>query len=248
LYRYLQQHPHVIPVGFGQKGIHYFDTNYRRGPRWYRSHFPTTSFKAHRARRLGGPVITGEGSPYYVFHPLAPQRIAQTVPDARFILMLRDPVSRAYSHYQHEVARGFEDLEFEDALDREDERLAGERERLLADPDYNSFAYQHFSYMARGLYLEQIRRWHDLVPRDRLLIVDSAEFFADPDASFQEILRFLDLPPRSLGAYRKMNAHDYGRMSPAAREMLASRFAAPNAELSRYLGRAFSWDLGASTS
>ena len=72
-------------------------------------------------------AITGEGSPYYIFHPLAPGRIANLLPRCRAILMLRDPISRAHSHYQHEVARGFEDLSFEEALEQEDAASGGRR-------------------------------------------------------------------------------------------------------------------------
>ncbi len=110
-----------------------------RSLRWYRAHFPTQAARRRREREAGGPVITGEGSPYYLFHPHGPARAAAAVPDARIIAMLRDPVERAYSHYQQEYARGFEDADtFERALELEPGRLAGERERMLADPDYST--------------------------------------------------------------------------------------------------------------
>ena len=89
LYRYLEQHPGMAPVGLKNKGIHYFDTNFSRGVNWYRSHFPTSAYRAIRAREYGGRVITGEGSPYYIFHPLSPARIAVWTPDVRCVLMLR---------------------------------------------------------------------------------------------------------------------------------------------------------------
>ncbi|MEO8423493.1 MAG: sulfotransferase domain-containing protein [Actinomycetota bacterium] len=243
LYRYLEKHPSVLPTVLN-KGVHYFDTNFEKGPVWYRSHFPTTAAKGLRRRRAGGgPVITGEGSPYYSFHPLAPQRIAELLPNGRFILMLRDPISRAHSHYQHEVARGFEELSFEEALEREEERLAGEEERMIADPSYFSFAHQHHSYVARGLYLSQIQRWHSVLPREQLLIVDSTDFFSNADATYREVLRFLELAERSLPAYEKMNAHSYDRMTPRALAFLRSRVADPNRALSGYLERAFPWDV-----
>lgn len=242
LYRYLEQHPAVLPAVLN-KGIHFFDTNYEKGPSWYRSHFPTRAAKALRRRRAGGEsVITGEGSPYYAFHPLAPGRIAELLPNGRFILMLRDPISRAHSHYQHETARGFESLSFEDALEREEERLAGEEERLTADPTSYSFEHQHHSYVARGMYLEQIRRWHEAFPRDQLLILDSTEFFSNPDAVYREVLRFLGLSDRSLASYDKMNAHTYSRMSSDTLTFLRSRFEKANRDLFEYLGRTFPWD------
>ena len=116
--------------------------------------------------------MTGEGSPYYLFHPHGPARAAAAVPGARVIVMLRDPVERAYSHYQQEYARGFEDAAtFEAALDLEPSRLEGERERMLADPAYDSRAYQHHAYVTRGEYADQLTAWRERFPAERMLVI-----------------------------------------------------------------------------
>jgi hypothetical protein len=241
LYRYVAQHPAVAPAILN-KGLHYFDTNFGRGAIWYRSHFPSGPYKAFVRRRRHVPhVVTGEGSPYYVFHPLAPQRIAEAVPRVRAILVMRDPVSRAQSQYQHELARGFETLPFEEALEREDERLDGEEQRMRDDPRYYSFSHQHHSYVARGRYLDQIQRWLRFFPRERLLILEARDLFTDPDATFRTVLRFLDLEEMSLDSYGKLNAHDYASMSERARTFLEARFEEPNRELSEFLGRDIGW-------
>ncbi|MGH3138604.1 MAG: sulfotransferase, partial [Gaiellales bacterium] len=106
LYRYLEKHPQVIGAA-PSKGVHYFDVHHERSLRWYRAHFPTR----RRRDRAGGGAVTGEASPYYVFHPHGPDRVRAAVPNVRLILMLRDPVIRAFSQYQQEYARGFEDAE-----------------------------------------------------------------------------------------------------------------------------------------
>jgi hypothetical protein len=241
LYRYLAQHPGVAPAVLN-KGMHYFDTNFSRGRIWYRAHLPSQPYKAFVGWRRGVPsVITGEGSPYYVFHPLAPERIANAVPGVRSILILRDPVARAQSQYQHELARGFESLPFEDALEREEERLDGEERRMLDDPGYYSFSHQHHSYVARGRYLEQIQRWLRFFPRDQLLILEAGDMFSDPDASFRAVLRFLHLEEMSLDSYGKLNAHSYSSMSERARTFLEARFQEPNRALGEFLGRDLGW-------
>src|SRR3954470_22907026 len=128
MYKTLSQHPQVLPAVL-HKGVHYFDTSFGRGLDWYRGHFPTRAAARRVAEAVGVPegrVITGESSPYYMFHPMAGRRIAATLPDARLIILLRDPVERAYSAFTHESARGFEDLSFERALAVEQERLDGE--------------------------------------------------------------------------------------------------------------------------
>ena len=123
LYRHLVAHPQVESAT-PSKGVHYFDKEPDKSLNWYRAHFPLA--------RDGGP-ISGEGSPYYLFHPLVPARVAEALPDVRVIAMLRDPVERAYSAYKQEYARGFEDAEtFERALELEPERLDGEEERMVS--------------------------------------------------------------------------------------------------------------------
>ncbi len=114
LYRYLAAHPGVLPAS--RKELHYFTNRHDRGPDWYRSQFPPTP----------PGTITGESTPYYLFHPHAPRRLHAFAPDVKLIVLLRNPVDRAYSHYQLQVRRRHETLPFEEAIAREEERLAGE--------------------------------------------------------------------------------------------------------------------------
>ena len=125
------------------KEIHYLDLQSFRSLRWYRSHFPPTA--AARGR------ITGEASPYYLFHPAVPARVAAELPGVLLVALLRDPVPRAYSQYQLSVRDGHEQLGFEEALRAEPDRLAGEEARLLSDRAYRADAHRHQSYAARGL-------------------------------------------------------------------------------------------------
>ena len=161
---------------------------------WYASRFPTKLTAWSVARRHGTELLTGEASPYYLFHPLVPHRVAEHLPRVKLIALLRDLVGRAYSHYQHEVARGFETLSFEEAIEAEPARLAGEAERLLAEPLYHSFAHQHHSYLARGRYHEQLERWRARFDDEQLLVLSSERFFAEPERTFRQVLDFLELP------------------------------------------------------
>jgi hypothetical protein len=225
------------------KGVHYFDTGYDHSDSWYRSHFPSDPYRGYIQRRHGvDRVITGEGSPYYVFHPLAPARIAEVLPTCRSILILRDPVERAHSQYQHEFARGFETLPFEEALQREEERLLGEEDRMIADPGYYSFSHQHHSYVARGMYRLQIERWLRYFPREQLMVIRSADLFTDPDPIVRAVERFLGIREASLPPYDKMNAHSYASMSARSRAFLESRFRDPDRELADLLGHDLGWE------
>ncbi len=240
LHRYLLGHPAVGNL-LHTKGVHYFDTNYGKGLAWYRSHFPTVWSRDWRWRRHGMRLVVGEASPYYLFHPHVPGRVASVLPEAKLICLLRDPVVRAWSHYQHECARGFEELSFEQAIEREPQRLAAETERLLAEPLYNSFEHQHHAYLARGVYVDQLKAWHAVVPPERLLVLASEELFRDPAATFARVLDFLGLPAFTPEVFAAHNARSYDRLDPRLRTRLAEHFAAPNRALAAYLGTDFGW-------
>src|SRR5206468_7007606 len=141
-------------------------------------------------------------------------------PEARLIALLRDPVTRAYSHYQLAARDGHETLAFEEALRREGARLAGEEQRLAADPAYRSDAHRHHSYLARGAYAEQLRRWRLHFPSEQLLVVASEELFADPEGAIIPILDFLGLPHTDLPPLPARNQRPYAPMSPEARGIL----------------------------
>ena len=240
LFKYLVEHPAVGRPFLG-KGAHFFDTNYSPDLDEYRAYFPTIAYKWYVKASRRMDAVTGEGSPYYLAHPLAPYRIAETLPDVKLIALLRDPVERAYSHYQHEVARGFEDLSFDEALEREPERLAGEVERMRSDPAYNSFALQHHSYLSRGLYADQLEVWYGLFPREQILVLRSEALFSDPEKTYLDVLLFLGVPAYSLRKYEVFNPRAYTEMGPETRHRLVEYFAEPNARLYDLLGVDFGW-------
>jgi hypothetical protein len=227
LYHYLAQHPQVrAPL---RKEIQFLSLDWERGIPWYRRHFPLVEPGQQ----------TFEASPYYLFHPAVPVRAAAALPDARFIALVREPVARTVSHYQHNKATGVERMTIERALDLEPARLAG-------DPDGRN--HRLFSYVGRGLYAEQISRWRAAVG-DRLLVLLSEDFFDAPRRTFAQVLGFLGLE-----AWQPASFSVHGpRRSPAEpipegfRRRLQERFAAPNRELTELLGRDLSrwFDAGA---
>ena len=240
LYKYLVRHPahaHALT-----KELRFFDLNYGRGLDWYRSCFPSRPYRRLFRAARGVELRVGEASPDYVFHPNADHRIARDLPWARFVLLLRNPVDRAHSHYWHQFKRGHESLSFEEAIDRELERLDGELERMERDPEYVSYEYHHHSYLTRGRYAEQLERWFELFPRDRFLVERSEDFYEDPHEVCQRVLDFLELPRRSVGPYEVFNAFGEGSLDPATRGRLVEHFRPHNARLSALLGRDMGWD------
>jgi hypothetical protein len=239
LYNYLAQHPDVGRVRLG-KGVHYFDTNPTASVGWYRSHFPLDPAKIPLKRK---PTSVGEGAPYYMFHPMAPERIDAVLPAVKIIAILRDPIERAHSQWVHETARGFETLPFGEALHAEDERLRGEEDRLRSDPSAYSHSHQHHSYAARGQYAPQVERLWDRFGRDRVMIIPAPRLFSDAAGVYRDTLSFLGLSPFD-AVYEVHNARSYPAIEPELATYLGEKFAASNERLVELLGTDFDFRRG----
>lgn len=226
LFHMLSQHPNVgrAPT----KEVHFFDTHFARGSNWYKGQF-----------RPRAETLLVDATPYYLFHPPTPARAAALLPGAKLIVLLREPVARAFSHYQHERARGREELGFEQAIAAEAERL-GDSEQALADGRIaNSPAHRHCSYVRRGFYVAQIERWRRHYPLDRFLFLKAEDLFAAPRQAFDRTCAFLGLPPFALPDTRPCNQRSYDAMSPEIRVRLAKLYEEPNARLAELSGIAW---------
>jgi hypothetical protein len=228
LYAYLRWHPDITGPSF--KEVSFFDRHYAQGERWYRAHLPL--------RRRG---LVGEASPSYLFHPLAPERVARMLPNARLIALLRDPVERAFSHYQHEVALGREPLPFEAAIEQEDERMRGEVEHMVRDPSYFSHAWWNYTYVGRGRYADQLERWFASFPKEQLLVVLTDELSADTAGTYRRVLDFLGADAQELDSYPRIFDRDYADMDPVTRSRLEELFTEPNRRLAALLARDLPW-------
>jgi hypothetical protein len=241
LSRTLCEHPAVLNAVLHEE-VHYFDVDYRRGLSWYRSHFPLSARARLTERAAGVPAVAFESSPYYMFHPLAAQRIARDLPAVKLLVLLRDPVERTYSAHAHEVAHGFETEPYERALELEETRLDGEAERILADPEYYSYAHQHHSYRARGQYAEQLERLEALFGRERIHVVDSGDFFANPGPIYDGVLTFLGLPAGAQPDFKPRNVRPRSSPMPGSvRDALQQHYRPHDERLAGWLGREPSW-------
>ena len=186
----LCRHPRVERAT--KKEVHFFDSSRRwfeKGVGWYRSQFPAPTW------RDGLKVITGEATPYYLFHPYSPGRASTTVPDAKLIALLRNPVDRAYPRH---------------------------------------------AYRARGIYVDQLKRWHEHFDPDQLLVLKSEDYFADPVGTMHRVHVFLGLP-KSDEIIERRKKRPYQPMDPATRRRLEEYFEPHNQELYEYLGVDFGW-------
>lgn len=242
LYDILAQHPRVLPAL--RKEVHFFDLadRFDRGLGFYRAFFETRQSRARLLAELGKPILTGEASPYYLYHPLAPQRVAQQLGRPRCIALLREPIARAWSHFQHAKRYRWESRLFREAVAaqlRDPERL--ERE-LLADPTRDHTAHQLLSYVHRGQYAEQLERWFAAVGRDNVLVLNAERFYRDTDAQVARVLDFLGLPPAKLALPKPSNAGGYkSDMRDDVRQKLLEYYAPHNERLFELLGERYDW-------
>lgn len=226
LYAALGSHPDVRRAF--RKEVHFFDTERYPDLGWYRRHFPLER----------GHWLTGESSPYYLFHPAVPARMAAIIPDVSLIAILRDPVARAISQYHHAGHWGLEERPIEVALDpATPDELAPIDD--MAWYDRADSPARARAYLARGRYAEQLDRWLAVFGRDRILVLESGEL--DGGTAIPATQRFLGLRAHPLPTIPQRNVGSYAPPDPGLVRALGEYFAPHNERLSELLGRRFDW-------
>ncbi len=234
LFRTLSTHPQVLRPAVS-KGVRYFDLNFAQPRSWYYGHFPVS----RPSRRSG--CVTFEASGYYLFHPFAIERLAQELPDVRIVVMLRNPVNRAFSSWKHESSRGYEWETFERALELEDDRLAGEVARMASDVTYESFCHRHQAHRSRGQYAEQLERVFAHFGREQVHVVMSERFFRCPAKEYARLLEFLELDMCVPKDFRQHNAEPSSPMSKDVQHALEVHYRPYNLDLEDVLHDRVPW-------
>lgn len=229
LFSYLNQHHQLKSSVY--KELHYFDSpNYRENNhRWHRARFPIVS----------NEILTYEASPRYIFNPLVPERIHKFNPDVKLIAILRNPVERAISHYNHMKRGGRETLGLMEALKVEEERL----EYAHKNQDYLDPNYVTFSYKLRGHYAEQIEAYYKHFSKDQILILSMKQLREDVHGTLKEIFDFVgvdnsvvieDVKPRHVAETKK-------KVDDEVYDYLNNYYSEPNQRLYDLLNKDFNW-------
>ncbi len=171
LFEYLRQHPDIYLPQAKETAFFYHDYKYEKGLSYYEEHYFGS---------VNGEKAVGEVSPHYLYHTFCRDRIRENLRDLKFIILLRNPIDRAYSNYWMEVKRGLETLSFEDAIEKEQMRIEGDL-----------FERETFSYMHRGLYYGQIKAYMDLFPEANFLCLLSDDLKYDRVNALKNIFMFL---------------------------------------------------------
>ena len=228
IYNYLIQHPQILP-GI-KKEIDFWSFYFHRGLDWYRAHFPSIPESEK--------YLTGEASPSYFDAPDVPARLFHFFPRIKLIVLLRNPVDRTISNYYHEVRSQAESMSIEEVINSRLEKLNKISSSFITEKDY--WNYQG-DYIASSIYLDWLKKWLNIFPREQLLILPSEKFYSQPKTIMKQVFNFLDLPDYQIQDYPKFNAGSYASISKSLRQKLNDYFQSHNQRLEEYLGIKFGW-------
>lgn len=231
----LRQHPQLnLPK---EKEINFFDYNFNKGTKWYRYQFP---FKTKIEK------ISGEGSPCYMYHPHAPKRAFSYNPNFKLVIFLRNPSYRAVSNYFMKM--NFYNFEFnpERLLFIEEEINLGNlyEKNIIENENSSHKILRDFSFIRRGIYLFQIKRWYQYFPKENFLIIKSEDFYENPIKVLDQICDFLKIE-RYNGFNLKVDKYQgnyKNRVDEKIISTLKDFYKPHNEELEEYLNRKFNWE------
>lgn len=225
LFYYLNQHAELALAK--RKEVYFFNLNYEKGLSWYKSFFPFRNNKK----------ITGEATPSYLFYPKTAKRIKSELPHVKLIVLLRNPIDRAYSGYAMGLKRNTEQSNtFEAAIEKELAAL----EKHNEPNDYTYERHNQF-YLERGKYCSQLLPWLKQFNRTQFLFIKSENFFRDPKNELIKVYDFLGISAVFPNDLSQRNPGKYDKISPDTVKRLEDYFKKENQQLVDLLGEEFYW-------
>jgi len=230
LYANLLKHPRCFAAV--EKEIDYFSEHAHRSVAWYRSRFPLR----RRVLRRGGHVL--EVSPSYLPDPSALRRMKLVVPRTRIIVLLRDPVSRAFAHYEHQRVRFAESRGFEEAVAAE---LRNNTFPAKLGVALTADAKPMLGYVSRGYYALQLELLLKVYTRNRVLVIDSAKLLEDASAVCERVFDFMGLDSFDVKAETRNRDFYQEKIDPRLADRLREHYRPYDEMLEEMLGQSFSW-------
>ena len=224
LYYNICKHPSVLPAAYDEIG--FFDDNFHLGINWYRSMFPTRK-KIKKIHQQTGKAITGEDTPFYIWNKDVIKRIKGFLPDVKLIVILRNPIDRAYSNYQMSVRDGNETKSFEEVVKNEIRLFNTKRDNK---EEVNNLEYKK-SYLAKGFYYEQLKHWFKMFNRKQIHVLFTENLRDNPDDTIRDIYKFLGLSEFFIEKYEKQKMFAYDDMDRNTRKKLSDFYAPHNEQL-----------------
>lgn len=168
-----------------QKELRYFssiDNPENNGPNVYKQHnIKSKSEYLHQFDNATTETAIGEVSPQYLYYPKTANRIHAIMPDVRLIVILRNPIDRAYSSFLHAVRDWHEDSKtFREALQKEETRINQKWPML-------------FHYVNAGFYSIQLKRYFNVFSKEQIKIIVYDDFVRTPDAVITDLFSFVNV-------------------------------------------------------
>ncbi|MGB3532297.1 MAG: tetratricopeptide repeat protein [Microcoleaceae cyanobacterium] len=228
LYHNIIEHPQILPAL--KKEINFWHDDLKQGLNWYRAHFLPYPQTQH--------YLTGEASPHYLDLQETAQRVFQFCPQMKLIILLRNPVQRAISHYHHWLRLGLEHRNIKEVIQTELDTI----NYVLQFPIQYQRWYQSINYIARGAYIGFIQQWMAIFPPEQFLILSCENLAAHPEATMKQVFTFLGLPDLPTCRYTQLNVGHYPPLSPSLFQLLSDFYQPYNQQLEEYLGNRFDWN------
>lgn len=159
--------------------------------------------------------IIGEATPIYLYWQNCLERIKAYNPNIKLVILLRNPVDRAYSHWQMTRNRGLEPLSFRDAIYLEQERLENLGE---------NGQHRYFSYLDRGNYATQIKNLFRLFDKEQIQFIKADDMFDDIEVVLFKLFNFLQVPYQAVDTAAKHLGDYEGSLDPVIRNQLIRYF------------------------
>jgi hypothetical protein len=235
LMKILCQHPNIVSQSSNEgRPVHFFNFHYENGIDWYKGQFPQS---------VSSDTLLLDKTPDYLFYSNVPEKAFQLLPKAKIIVLLRNPVDRAYSQYWMHIRRGFESSSFEKAIAAERRNLGQPFESILEQWDVFSAAdVGRYTHLSRGLYAIQLERWFRYYPRNQILIIETEDLHKNIQKTTEDIVAFLGLPPYEGFDFSVGKVHRYPPMALETRLELSRFFQPFNQLLETLLERKFDWN------
>lgn len=200
---------------YASKELRFFDKFYKRGWDWYFSRFPETSEDER----------TGEATPMYMYRTLIARRMKEHLPHVKLIVMLRNPVDRLISNFQHNY-----------------KWVPGWKEQY---PDLETYFYgcmdKDYYQIEKSIYYYSLQRWFEHFPQDQFCIVRSEDMYERPEAAYLQVTRFLDLPDVGLSDYPVFRANTYENINSELRKELEEFYQPYTEKLEQLINRKMNW-------
>jgi len=238
LYQHLSEHPCISRSP--RDNIGFFNENYHLGINWYKSLFPTVFYKK-KMESKNKQCLFFDVTSTYMEEELTAKNVYEVNPNQKIIVILRNPVDRAYSHYHVNVKEKSEKRSFEDAVFEEMNRIKSERIIQNKNKNLRVFTPNNIHYLKKGFYALQLKSWFKIFPREQILVLSTEEFQEDQNIIYKKIFDFLNIPNMKIKSTEKMEKGNYIPMKHDTQNLLLDYFRQYNYELFELINSEFDW-------